>query len=99
MKRNSLGLLLALALGLWMLVGYTGNQAMRAAGKSSAKAHNASRDSLLFPRDDYTEETKTVRTSAGEKKITYRSAAADRLSIRLLEPAQPNSNSAGSQLL
>ncbi len=30
-------------------------------------------DSLLFPKDDYTIETVTVRTSAGEKSVTYRS--------------------------
>jgi hypothetical protein len=28
---------------------------------------------LLFPKDDFTLETKTVKTSTGEKKITYRS--------------------------
>jgi hypothetical protein len=31
------------------------------------------KDPLLFSKDAYTQETKTVRTSAGEKKITYRS--------------------------
>ncbi len=29
--------------------------------------------SLLFPQDDFTVETKTVNTSTGEKKVTYRS--------------------------
>jgi hypothetical protein len=28
-------------------------------------------DPLLFPRDNFTVETKTVKTSAGEKKVTY----------------------------
>jgi len=31
------------------------------------------KDPLLFPKDNYTEETQTVKTSAGEKKVTYRS--------------------------
>ncbi|MDP4224271.1 MAG: subtype B tannase, partial [Bacteroidota bacterium] len=31
------------------------------------------KDPLLFPKDNYTVETKTVRTSAGEKQVTYRS--------------------------
>jgi hypothetical protein len=30
-------------------------------------------DPLAFPKDSFTVETKTVRTSAGEKKVTYRS--------------------------
>jgi hypothetical protein len=32
-----------------------------------------SKDPLLFPKDNFTIETKTVNTSAGEKKVTYRS--------------------------
>ncbi len=32
-----------------------------------------STDRLLFPRDNFTLETKTIITSAGEKKVTYRS--------------------------
>ena len=31
------------------------------------------KDPLLFPKDNFTIETKTVRTSTGEKKVTYRS--------------------------
>ena len=31
------------------------------------------KDQLLFPKDNFTVETKTVKTSAGEKKVTYRS--------------------------
>jgi hypothetical protein len=37
-----------------------------------AAAGEQSRDPLLFPKDSYTVETKTVRTSAGEKHVTYR---------------------------
>jgi hypothetical protein len=36
-------------------------------------AGGQTQDPLLFPRDAFTLETKTVRTSAGEKKVTYRS--------------------------
>ncbi len=31
------------------------------------------KDPLLFPKDNFTMETKTVKTSLGEKKVTYRS--------------------------
>jgi len=31
------------------------------------------KDPLLFPKDNFTVETKTVKTSLGEKKVTYRS--------------------------
>jgi hypothetical protein len=31
------------------------------------------KDALLFPKDNFTMETKTVLTSSGEKKVTYRS--------------------------
>ena len=31
------------------------------------------KDALLFPKDNFTVETKTVRTTEGEKKVTYRS--------------------------
>lgn len=36
-------------------------------------AGGQTKDPLLFPRDNFTVETKTVKTSAGEKKVTYRS--------------------------
>jgi len=36
-------------------------------------ATGQTKDPLLFPKDNFTVETKTVRTSAGEKKVTYRS--------------------------
>ena len=36
-------------------------------------AGGQSKDPLQFPRDVFTLETKTVRTSVGEKKVTYRS--------------------------
>jgi hypothetical protein len=34
---------------------------------------NSSKDPLLFPQDSFTVETKTVKTSKGEKKVTCRS--------------------------
>ncbi len=37
-----------------------------------AAAEGQSRDPLLFPKDSYAVETRMVRTSAGEKKVTYR---------------------------
>lgn len=36
-------------------------------------AAGQTKDPLMFPKDNFTLETKTVRTSAGEKKVTYRS--------------------------
>lgn len=36
-------------------------------------ATGQSKDALLFPKDNFTMETKTVLTSSGEKKVTYRS--------------------------
>jgi len=36
-------------------------------------AGGQTQDPLLFPRDAFTLETKTMRTSAGEKEVTYRS--------------------------
>jgi len=36
-------------------------------------ASGQTKDPLLFPKDNFTVETKTVNTSAGEKKVTYRS--------------------------
>lgn len=36
-------------------------------------AEGQTKESLLFPRDNFTVETKTVKTSAGDKKVTYRS--------------------------
>jgi len=39
----------------------------------SAAAQDQNKDVLLFPKDNYTLETKTVRTSSGERKVTYRS--------------------------
>ena len=37
------------------------------------KAAAAVEDPLLFPKDNFTVETKTVKTSEGEKKVTYHS--------------------------
>jgi len=39
----------------------------------SKTAEAQSKDPLLFPKDNFTVETKTVKTSSGEKKVTYRS--------------------------
>ena len=36
-------------------------------------AGGQTKDPLLFPKDNFTVETKTVKTSVGEKKVTYRS--------------------------
>jgi hypothetical protein len=38
-----------------------------------AAGEGQSKDLLLFPKNNFTVETKTVKTSAGEKKVTYRS--------------------------
>jgi hypothetical protein len=38
-----------------------------------ASAGSQSNDPLLFPKDNFTVETRTVKTSSGEKKITYHS--------------------------
>jgi hypothetical protein len=58
-----------------MTAGYTSAQPVPAAGSSSvgAAAGNGANDPLVFPKDAYTEETKTVRTSLGEKKVTVHS--------------------------
>ena len=36
-------------------------------------AESQTNDPLLFPKDNFTVETKTVKTSSGEKKVTYHS--------------------------
>jgi hypothetical protein len=36
-------------------------------------AAGQAKDPLLFPKDNFTVETKTVKTTAGERKVTYRS--------------------------
>jgi hypothetical protein len=66
MKRNALCLLLVPAMLLSILVGWTGNRDVFSADKPS-------KDPLLFPKDNFTVEIKTVQTAAGEKKVTYRS--------------------------
>jgi predicted small lipoprotein YifL len=40
---------------------------------SSLTAAGQSKDPLLFPKDNFTVETKIVKTSTGDKKVTYRS--------------------------
>ena len=60
MRRNALYSLLALA--------------MAASGAQPAKAQAAGAgDPLLFPKDNFTVETVTVRTSKGERKVSYHS--------------------------
>ena len=39
----------------------------------SEPAGSQTKDPLLFPKDNFTLETKTVKTTLGEKKVTYRS--------------------------
>jgi len=64
-----------LAVALSMLLGCAENPAVRAAARPSAGASGqvGPEDPLLFPKDVFTVETKTVRTSSGEKSVTYRS--------------------------
>lgn len=40
---------------------------------ASCSGKDQNRDPLLFPKDNFTLQTKTVKTSSGEKKVTYRS--------------------------
>ncbi len=40
---------------------------------SSEAVKGQAKDPLLFPKDNFTVETKSVKTSAGEKKVTYHS--------------------------
>ena len=58
-----------------MLAGYSGNQAAWASNSPSAKAtaNAGGNDPLLFPKNKFTVETATVKTSSGEKKVVYRS--------------------------
>ncbi len=69
---KSLGLLLAPMIAMTVFGGYAGNQAVRGLAQPRAKDQAAAQESLLFPKDNYTLESKTVRTSTGERKVTYR---------------------------
>jgi hypothetical protein len=73
MKRNVLCLFSAPVMALSLLVGYVGSQAIRATDKPAAKTQGIVKDPLLFPKDNYTVETRTVKTAAGEKRVAYRS--------------------------
>lgn len=73
MKGNTFYLLLVLLMMLSMLVGCTDRQSESALDKPAAKDQVSATDPLLFPKDNFTVETKTVKTSSGEKKVTYRS--------------------------
>jgi hypothetical protein len=61
MKRTALYPLLGLAL------------ALSNAPPTQAQVAAGAKDALLFPKDNFTSETMTVRTSKGEKKVAYRS--------------------------
>jgi hypothetical protein len=75
MERAALSLLLAPVIAMSMAFGHASAQARPAAVGPSARAvgTGAAGDPLVFPRDKYTEETRTVRTSTGEKQVTVRS--------------------------
>jgi acetyl esterase/lipase len=75
MKPSALCLLLAPAMALSLPVVHASDQALSAAARPSAAARvgGGAADPLLFPKDKYVEETKTVKTSSGEKQVTVRS--------------------------
>jgi hypothetical protein len=72
MKRRICYCLRLLLMTPLVLVGDAGTSAIRASGRTPAYAQSSSRDALVFPRDKFTVETMAVRTSTGEKKVTYR---------------------------
>ncbi len=72
-KRNTLYLLLVSLMTLLLLSGCPNNQPAEKQDKPTAKTQVTTEDPLLFPKDNFTVETKTVRTSGGDKKVTYRS--------------------------
>lgn len=73
MKENKLYLIFVPVMVLSMLVGCTDNQSASVSDEPSAESHVAAKDPLLFPKDNFSVETKTVMTSTGEKEVTYRS--------------------------
>ncbi len=72
MKRSTSGLVAVLTTVFSVLMGCTGNQAVSVSDGLSVRAHDSAADPLLFPKDSFTVETRTVRTSAGKKKVTRR---------------------------
>jgi len=78
MRRLAFGLALAAFLTSSLVAGHDGGRpgasADPAAGRVPAAALSGSSatDSLVFPRDKYVEETRTVRTSSGERQVTLR---------------------------
>jgi hypothetical protein len=74
-KRTRLSLLLAAATVLLVLVAGAVHRVVRAAGgtPSAAAGLTGQNDPLRFPEDTFTVETRTVRTSRGERIVTYRS--------------------------
>ena len=75
MRRSSLILITVLAVTLWALSDFAAGQTVGAAAEPAAEPQKATSagESLPFPKDKFTLETMTVRTSRGEKKVTYRS--------------------------
>ena len=57
---------------LSLLVSCRDNQSASVSDKPAAKTQVA-KDPLLFPKDNFTVETMTIKTSAGEKKVAYHS--------------------------
>ena len=75
MRRSSLFLITLFAVTLSPFSDFAASQTVGGAAEPAAEPQKATSagESLLFPRDKFTLETMTVRTSRGEKKVTYRS--------------------------
>jgi hypothetical protein len=75
LKRHVLPSLLASAMALSVGTGSVGSRAVHAAGRPAVDVSGpaGADDPLLFPKDAFTVETKAVKTSRGDKKVTYRS--------------------------
>lgn len=74
MKQRTRLLLLALTTALPVVTGSASDRAIPAGGTSATTAlrSTAAVDQLAFPKDKFTEETRTVRTSSGERTVTVR---------------------------
>ena len=69
MKRSTFQRVISFAILLPVIAGFVLGLAAYAADKAPAKSSSAAaKDSLLFPKDKYTEETITVKTASGETK-------------------------------
>jgi hypothetical protein len=75
MRLRALYSFFALAAALSVVVGYAGNPAARLAAMPPAEAREiaGAADPLAFPKDAFTEETTTVRTSRGAMTVVYHS--------------------------